>query len=213
MLGLLATTLAASAALLIPGQSREALGIELMLIALIYISLSTLATFRATRSPRGVSRDRLVRFLLGELSAGLIFAGGLGLLVHALGGAYLVAAGVVLGVLSAMLALDPLRRPRVRAAARLKAARGRRVPTRPALGSGLATAPRRRARPPRARLHRPFHVKKGTVRSRHGREAAGLRTGTGATGLEPATSGVTGGSWRFRPERGHAGIPRASEAF
>jgi len=152
MLGLLATTLAASAALLIPGQSREALGIELMLIALIYISLSTLATFRATRSPRGVSRDRLVRFLLGELSAGLIFAGGLGLLVHALGGAYLVAAGVVLGVLSAMLALDPLRRPRVRAAARLKAARGRRVPTRPALASGLATAPRRRARPARARL-------------------------------------------------------------
>jgi len=105
MLGLFATTLAASAALLIPGQSREALGIELMAIALIYISLSTLATFRATHSPRGVSRDRLVRFLLGEVSAGLIFAGGLGLLVHALGGAYLVAAGVVLGVLSAMLAI------------------------------------------------------------------------------------------------------------
>ena len=105
MLGLLATTLAASATLLIPGQSREALGIELMLIALIYISLSTLATFRATRSQRGVSRDRLVRFVLGELSTGLIFAGGLGLLVHALGGAYLVAAGVVLGVLSAMLAI------------------------------------------------------------------------------------------------------------
>jgi hypothetical protein len=60
---------------------------------------------RATHSPRGVSRDRLVRFLLGELSTGLIFAGGLGLLVHALGGAYLVAAGVVLGVLSAMLAI------------------------------------------------------------------------------------------------------------
>jgi hypothetical protein len=60
---------------------------------------------RATHSPRGVSRDRLARFFLGELSAGLIFAGGLGLLVHALGGAYLVAAGVVLGVLSAMLAI------------------------------------------------------------------------------------------------------------
>jgi hypothetical protein len=30
---------------------------------------------------------------------------GLGLLVHALGGAYLVAAGIVLGVLSAMLAI------------------------------------------------------------------------------------------------------------
>jgi modulator of FtsH protease len=38
MLGLLATTLAASAALLIPGQSREALGIELMAIALTYIA-------------------------------------------------------------------------------------------------------------------------------------------------------------------------------
>ena len=105
MLGLLATTFAASAALVIPGQSREALGVELMPIALSYISLSTLATFRATHSPRGVSRDRLARFFLGELSAGLIFAGGLGLLVRALGGAYLVAAGVVLGVLSAMLAI------------------------------------------------------------------------------------------------------------
>jgi modulator of FtsH protease len=104
-LGLFATALAASAALLIPGQSREALGIELMVIALIYISLSTLATFHATHSARGVSRDRLARFVLGELSACLIFVGGLGLLVHALGGAYLVAAGVVLGVLSAMLAI------------------------------------------------------------------------------------------------------------
>ena len=104
-LGLFATALVASAVLLIPGESREALGIELMLIALIYISLSTVATFRATHSPRGVSRDRLVRFLLGELSAGLIFVGGLGLLVHALGGAYLVAAGIVLSVLSAMLAI------------------------------------------------------------------------------------------------------------
>src|SRR5262245_9451523 len=105
MLGLLAMTLAASAALLIPEQSREALGIELMPIALIYITLSTLATFRATHSPQGVSRDRLARFVIGELSAGLVFAGGLGLLVHALGGAYLVAAGVVLGVLIAMLAI------------------------------------------------------------------------------------------------------------
>jgi modulator of FtsH protease len=105
MLGLLATTLAASAVLLIPGQGRKALGIELMPIALAYITLSTLATVRASRSARGVSRDRLARFFFGELSAGLIFVGGLGLLVHALGGAYLVAAGVILGVLSAMLAI------------------------------------------------------------------------------------------------------------
>lgn len=104
LLGLFATALAASAALLIPGQSREALGIELMTIALLYIGLSTLATVLATQSSRGVSRDRLVRFILGELSAGLIFVGGLGLVVHALGGAYLVAAGIVLGVLSSMLA-------------------------------------------------------------------------------------------------------------
>jgi hypothetical protein len=67
-------------------------------------ALSSLATFRATHAPRGVSRDRLARFFIGELSAGLLFAGGLGLLVHALGGAYLVAAGIVLGVLIAMLA-------------------------------------------------------------------------------------------------------------
>ena len=105
LLGLLATTFAASAVLLVPGQGRQALGLELMPIALVYVALSTLITFRATRDPRGVSRDRLARFLLGELSAGLIFAGGLGLLVHALGGAYLVAAGIVLGVLSTMLAI------------------------------------------------------------------------------------------------------------
>jgi modulator of FtsH protease len=105
LLGLLATTLAASAALLIPGQSREALGLELMPIALAYIALSSLATFRAVHSPGGISRDRFARYILGELSAALIFAGGLGLVVHALGGAYLVGAGVVLGVLSAMLAI------------------------------------------------------------------------------------------------------------
>ena len=103
-LGLLATTLAASAALLIPGQSREALGLELMPIALVYITLSSLATFRASHSPRGISRDRLARFFVGLLSAGLIFVGGLGLLVGALGGVYVVGAGVVLGVLIAMLA-------------------------------------------------------------------------------------------------------------
>ena len=105
LLGLLATMLAVSAVLLIPDQSREALALELMPIALVYIALSSLATFSATHSPRGVTRDRFFRFFLGELSAGLVFAGGLGLLVHALGGAYLVGAGVVLGVLSAMLAI------------------------------------------------------------------------------------------------------------
>jgi hypothetical protein len=39
------------------------------------------------------------------------------------------------------------------------------------------------------------------------------RTFTGATGLEPATSGVTGRSWRFRAERESAGIPGESRAF
>jgi hypothetical protein len=52
---------------------------------------------RLARPPRS--------FFLGELSAGLIFAGGVGLLGRPLGRAYLVAAGVVLGVLSAMLAI------------------------------------------------------------------------------------------------------------
>ena len=38
-------------------------------------------------------------------------------------------------------------------------------------------------------------------------------TFTGATGLEPATSGVTGRSWRFRAERGNAGICSVSRAL
>jgi hypothetical protein len=104
-LGLFATALVASAVLLIPGQSRQALGFELMLIALVYISFSTLTTIAATRSERGVSRDRLARFVFGELSAGLIFVGGLGLVIHALGGAYFVAAGIIAGVLTSMLAI------------------------------------------------------------------------------------------------------------
>ena len=65
----------ASAALLIPSQSREALGLELMPIALAYLTLSSLATFHASHSEGGVSRDRLVRYIVGLLSAGLIFAG------------------------------------------------------------------------------------------------------------------------------------------
>lgn len=104
-LGLFVTALAASAMLLIPGQSRKVLGIELMLIALVYIGFSTLTTIGATRSQRGVSRGRLVRFIFGELSAGLIFVGGLGLVIHALGGDYLVAAGIIAGVLCSMLAI------------------------------------------------------------------------------------------------------------
>ena len=36
---------------------------------------------------------------------------------------------------------------------------------------------------------------------------------TGATGLEPATSGVTGRSWRFRAEREWAGISGMSRLF
>jgi hypothetical protein len=36
---------------------------------------------------------------------------------------------------------------------------------------------------------------------------------TGATGLEPATSGVTGRSWRLRPERGWAGISGHEQDF
>jgi modulator of FtsH protease len=104
-LGLFATALVASAVLLIPGQSRQALGIELMPIALVYIGFSTLTTITAIRSQRGVSRDRLARFFFGEMSAGLIVVGGLGLVIHALGGAYLVAAGIILGVLCSMLAI------------------------------------------------------------------------------------------------------------
>ena len=104
-LALFATALVASAMLLIPGQRRQALGIELMPIALTYLVFATVTTIAATRSQRGVSRDRLARFVLGVLSAGLIFVGGLGLVIHALGGAYLVAAGIIAGVLCSMLAI------------------------------------------------------------------------------------------------------------
>jgi hypothetical protein len=61
MLGLLATTFAASAVLVIPGQSREALGIELMPIALVYKSVGAgdhprdpFPAGRLARPPRSV---------------------------------------------------------------------------------------------------------------------------------------------------------------
>jgi hypothetical protein len=69
-LGLFATALVASAVLLIPGQSRQALGIELMPIALVYIGFSTLRTIAATRSQRGVSRDRLLGSSSGSSALG-----------------------------------------------------------------------------------------------------------------------------------------------
>ena len=40
-----------------------------------------------------------------------------------------------------------------------------------------------------------------------------LQDFTGATGLKPATSGVTGRSWRLRADWGRAGIPGASWPF
>ena len=43
--------------------------------------------------------------------------------------------------------------------------------------------------------------------------AGTLRRKTGATGLEPANSGVTGRSWRLRPGRGLAGISGKSRTF
>jgi hypothetical protein len=39
------------------------------------------------------------------------------------------------------------------------------------------------------------------------------RNFTGATGLEPAASGMTGRSWRLRAERGSAGIPQDEQGF
>jgi hypothetical protein len=80
---------------------------------------------------------------------------------------------------------------------------------------------RRTARPEQklARLQRLLHVLAGgsSARDQRGRPVKDRRSiapqpttkdadlqdvFTGATGLEPATSGVTGRSWRFRPERG-----------
>ena len=55
MLGLLATMLAASATLLIPKQSREVLAVELMPIALVYITCRVSRRF-ARPIPRRASR-------------------------------------------------------------------------------------------------------------------------------------------------------------
>jgi hypothetical protein len=50
----------------------------------------------------------------------------------------------------------------------------------------------------------------GRVRQDRQHNRAFCRYFTGATGLEPATSGVTGRSWRLLAEREWAGIPDAS---
>jgi lipopolysaccharide export LptBFGC system permease protein LptF len=64
MLGLLAMTLAASAALVTPGRSREALGLELMPIALVYITLSSLATSSSVSSVLGLLSAMLAIWIL-----------------------------------------------------------------------------------------------------------------------------------------------------
>jgi hypothetical protein len=73
MLGLLATTFAASAVLVIPGQGREALGIELMPIALVYLHNPVDAgdhPLRAQRDARDLDALRRPRArAAGRLSA------------------------------------------------------------------------------------------------------------------------------------------------
>ncbi len=79
--------------------------------------------------------------------------------------------------------------------------------------SGLSSrAFRLRGLPALTRVHRLLLARdlRGMQRSRRSLCQIHMliyRTFTGATGLETATSGVTGRSWRLRAERGSAGIP------
>ena len=67
-------------------------------------------------------------------------------------------------------------------------------------------------RPPKARCRTAYTMRLRTgPRSKNSRVEAVRKTG--ATGLEPATPGMTGRSWRLRAERAYAGICRVSRVL
>jgi hypothetical protein len=91
----LITLLFIAGAVLIPGQSLTALGIEVEAAAIFFVAQTTVAVVRTLRSPHRRGRSRL-RTTLEGIGAGiwivLFVASGISLMAHAGGGLFLLAA-------------------------------------------------------------------------------------------------------------------------
>ncbi len=80
---------------LIPGQSRTALGVELLLVGLVFAALITRQTF-ASLPHAAEHLDWLAgRILIAAIGTIPIFIGGVSLLAESGGGLYWVAGGII----------------------------------------------------------------------------------------------------------------------
>jgi hypothetical protein len=83
---------------LIPGQSRIALGVELLALGIVFAPLVLWLTRRSMASRDGPSSQVLGEWLLAGLGTMPIVLGAVSLLAQAGGGLYWVAAGIVLAI-------------------------------------------------------------------------------------------------------------------
>ena len=99
---LLVAVLVESLLLLAPGQSRAALGAELMTIGAAAWAAVTATHLRLRRHPTYTTQaQRRVRVVVGQLASLPALVAGVSLLVHAGGGLYWMFAGITLSVLAA----------------------------------------------------------------------------------------------------------------
>jgi hypothetical protein len=101
---LLMAVLVESLLLLAPGQSRVALGTEVIIVAGAAWAAVTVVHVRLRRHrAHTTSRQRRARILAGQLASLAALVAGASLLVHAGGGLYWLLAGVTLSLLAAVL--------------------------------------------------------------------------------------------------------------
>jgi modulator of FtsH protease len=100
---LLVAVLVESLLLLAPGQSRIALGAEVLTIGAVGWGLVTAAHVRLRRHTAQVTpAQRRVRVVAGQLASLPAFVAGASLLLHTGGGLYWLLAGITLSVLAAV---------------------------------------------------------------------------------------------------------------
>jgi modulator of FtsH protease len=91
--------LTASLLLLLPGQGRTAVGVEMLLVGAV-LTYRTARTWPVLRT--NLSREAAVSYLAGAIAHSLIVLGGIALLAHAGGGLYVIAAALILALVRAL---------------------------------------------------------------------------------------------------------------
>ena len=91
--------LTASLLLLLPGQGRTAVAVEMLLVGAV-LAYRTARTWPVLRT--SLSREAAMSYVAGAIAHSLIVLGAIGLLVRAGGGLYVIAAALILALVRAL---------------------------------------------------------------------------------------------------------------